>query len=75
MRGPFQLPDTPPRACERHRAQVDSDGRSWVRSVAGGGVEGRLVDLGKKLGPVGTGRLALLLQAVAPAELVSLDLR
>ena len=38
-------------------------------------MEGRLVDLGKKLGPVGTGRLALLLQAVAPAELVSLDLR
>ena len=43
--------------------------------MAGGGAEGRLVDLGTKLGLDGTGRLALLLQAVAPAELVSLDLR
>ena len=75
VRGPFQLHDTPPRACERHRAQVDSDGRVLLRSAGGGGAEGRLVDLGTKLGPVGAGRLALLLQATAPAELVSLDLR
>ena len=46
-----------------------------MRSAGGGGAEGRLVDLGTKLGPVGAGRLALLLQATAPAELVSLDLR
>ena len=75
VRGPVQVHDTLPRACERRPAQVDSDGRVLLRSAGGGGAEGPLVDLGAQLGPVGAGRLALLLQAAAPAELVSLDLR
>ena len=64
-----------PFRCERRPAQVDSDGRVLLRSAEGGGAEGQLVDLGTKLGLDGAGRLALLLQAAAPAELVSLDLR
>ena len=58
-------------------AQVDDDGRVFVRSAAAaeGAEAGRLVDLGGGLGPEGGSRLAALLLAAPPPKLTELILR